>query len=84
VIKNTAFKDLYNNKCEIIVAQNKLPQKQYILEHNNSHEVQLSMVNNEWIVVNPVKKNYRTAAFGGLAILLLLGIVILLKKRNIG
>ena len=49
-VSNTVFKDMPNNKCELILALNGFPQKQYILNNENDHEVKLSIAGDRWVV----------------------------------
>ena len=50
-VSNTVFKDMPNNKCELIVTLNGLPQKQYVLDNSNQQAVMLKAENAQWVVV---------------------------------
>lgn len=50
-IRNTVFKDMPSNMCEIILGIKGISQKQYILDNANQHEVKLKLENNNWVVV---------------------------------
>ena len=49
-VKNTVFKDVPNNMCELILTLKGLPQKQYILTNANNQEVKLNVENDYWEV----------------------------------
>lgn len=49
-VRNTVFKDMPNNMCELILTLKGLPQKQYILTDENKQEVSLSVENDNWEV----------------------------------
>ena len=49
-VKNTVFKDVPNNMCELILTLKGLPQKQYILTNENKQEVNLNVENDNWEV----------------------------------
>jgi hypothetical protein len=49
-IRNTVFKDMPNNMCELILTLKGLPQKQYILTNENNQEVKLNVENDHWEV----------------------------------
>ena len=49
-VRNTVFKDMPNNMCELILTLKGLPQKQYILTNENKQEVKLSVENDNWEV----------------------------------
>ena len=50
-IRNTVFKDMPSNMCEIILAIKGISQKQYILDNANQHEVRLTVEENKRMVV---------------------------------
>lgn len=71
-VSNTVFKDMHNNKCELIITLNGLPQKQYILDTGNQQEVMLATENNTWVVAEAAKAFSLTSTFLiGLAVLLI-------------
>ena len=48
-VKNTTFKDMSNNLCEVILSDlDELPLKQYILNNANQHEVAFVTKDNKW------------------------------------
>jgi len=49
-VRNTVFKDMPNNMCELILTLKGLPQKQYILTNANNQEVKLNVENDYWEV----------------------------------
>lgn len=49
-VRNTVFKDMPNNMCELILTLKGLPQKQYILTNENNQEVKLRVENDNWEV----------------------------------
>lgn len=86
-IRNSTFKDMPNNQCEIILTLNGLPQKQYILDNNNHQEVTLNAENNKWVVVETAKAfNLPSTFLKGSAILLfasLIGFTAIKRKRQL-
>jgi len=87
-VKNTVFKDMPSNMCEIILSLKGIKQKQYILDNANQHEVTLKLENNNWMVVEN-KNVLLTTPFvfiwGGL--LLIVAIIVFAKrtkKKTIG
>lgn len=84
-VKNTCFKDLNNNMCELILSLKGLPQKQYILNAENKNEVTLKFVNNQWEIVNPItfsniKSTYWWLA--GLLVVVILAVVFTFRKKQ--
>lgn len=49
-LKNTFFKDIPNNKSELILSTEGLPQQQYILNNTNKQEVKLKVKNGSWVI----------------------------------
>jgi hypothetical protein len=49
-VKNSFFKDMTRNMCELILTTKGLSQKQYILNNDNKQEVKLIVENNNWMV----------------------------------
>jgi len=86
-VKNTLFKDIPNNACELILSIKDLPQKQYILNKDNKQEVKLSLENNLWTIddlSNPFYKTSNLIFLGVFALLVLIvAIIVILKKKNI-
>lgn len=84
-VRNTLFKDMPSNLCELILTLNGLPQKQYILKNDNKHEVTLKVENNNWIVVKAANwyDKSKNLLFGMLLLLTLSAIVLVaIKKRK--
>lgn len=83
-IKNTIFKDMPNNLCEVIISLTGLPQRQLLLSSSNNHVVDLKVLDKNWILIQPEKplsKNHYLFLWIGL--ILLIGIVVfILGKRN--
>ncbi len=84
-VKNTMFKDMPSNMCEIILAIKGISQKQYILDNANQHEVKLKLENNNWLV----KENkHSTSTFsylfigGGLLVIAILVFTVNRKKKT--
>jgi len=86
-VKNTLFKDMNNNMSELILTLKGLPQKQYILNNSNKHEVKLALENNNWTVVKAMNSYYETQyLLFGLALLLIVALVVIKtirRKKNI-
>lgn len=84
-VKNTLFKDMPDNMCEIILTLKDITQKQYILDNSNNHEIKFKVENGNWIVVNalgfPFKyKNLFIGFF--LSVITLIITIITIKKRK--
>ena len=86
-VKNTLFKDIPNNACELILSIKGLPQKQYILNKDNKQEVKLSLENNVWTIddlSNPFYKTSNLIFLGVFSLLvLMIASIVILKKKNI-
>ena len=82
-VKNTLFKDMPNNMCELILSLKDLPQKQYILSKGNEYEVKLKVENGNWTVL---KSSFKTPKLLFLFILSIVASVVLIiklsKKKN--
>lgn len=76
------FKDMYNNKCELIVTTKDVPQKQYILNSDNNHEVKLKVENGKWVVEKAYRPFYIVL---GIILLLsvIVGVVVSMKKKTL-
>lgn len=84
-VTNTCFKDMHNNMCELILSLKGLPQKQYILNAENKNAVTLKLVNNQWVVENPIIfSNINSTYFwlGGLLIIIVLAVVVTIRKNK--
>jgi hypothetical protein len=84
-IKNTLFKDMPSNMCEIILTLKGLTQKQYILDEGNKHEVKLSTENNKWTVVKAPNWSYKNPnlLFGVVLFLVVSAIItIAIRKKK--
>jgi len=62
-VKNTLFKDMPNNLCELILILKGLPQKQYILNNNSRHEVKLKLEKNKWSIEERSNANVTSNKF---------------------
>jgi hypothetical protein len=86
-VRNTLFKDMPNNMCELILTLKGLPQKQYILNNSNKHEVKLTIENNNWKVVKAMNSSYKTQhLLFGVALSLIVAVVLTItirRKKNI-
>jgi hypothetical protein len=81
-IKNTLFKDMPNNMCEIILSIKGLNQKQYILNNSNNHDVKLRVENKNWIVVNEYKYGLSSTNLYFLIVVFLGALIITIMKRK--
>lgn len=81
-IKNTLFKDMPNNMCEIILSIKGLNQKQYILNNSNNHDVKLRVENKNWIVVNEYKYGLNSTNLFILIVVFLGALIITIMKRK--
>lgn len=86
-IKNAIFADISNSICEVIIALNGIPQKQFLLSSENKHEANLNVENGTWVKVensNPLFTK-STLTFLGifvLAICLVVGMLILKGRAS--
>ena len=83
-ISNNFFKDMNNNQCELILAFNNLPQKQYIFTNENNHAAKLQMKNNLWIEEDPNNSFFKNNKFFYLTLTVSLLVIasIALYSRN--
>lgn len=82
-VRNTLFKDMHHNQCELILSINGLPQKQYILNNDNQQEVTLKAENDKWQVIEKAKTNYLKSAFLiGAAILLFISLIVFVARKK--
>lgn len=82
-VKNTVFKDMPSNICELILALKGITQKQYILDNANMHEVKLKVENNNWMAIE--NKNLVLSTpylFIGGGLLLVVSIIVFIKRRK--
>lgn len=81
-VKNTFFKDMPSNMCEIILAVKGINPKQYILGNANQHEVRLTVENNSWMVVES-RNPYLTTPYLLIgAGLIFVAIIVFIKKSK--
>jgi hypothetical protein len=59
-VKNTFFKNMPENTCELILTIKGLPQKQYILNSGNKHEVKMKVINDNWTIMKASDSLYTT------------------------
>jgi hypothetical protein len=85
-ISNTLFKDMPANMSELILILKGLPQKQYILNNDNKHEVQLTVENNRLTVLDVTGSPYKTINILMVVVLLLVAsliAIIVLRKQKL-
>jgi len=78
-LKNTMFKDMPNNICEVILTLNNLSQKQFILGSNLYLDAKLKVENGRWLVDEPKIDLYKKPAFILLGIVLIIGAFVLIR-----
>ena len=78
-LKNTMFKDMPNNICEVILTLNNLPQKQFILGSNLYLDAKLKVENGRWLVAETGTDLYKKPAFILLGILLVIVSLIIIR-----
>ncbi len=84
-VKNTFFKDMPSNQCELILTTTGLPQKQFILENANNQEVLLSLENGKWIVEDPSRSFFKSSnllLWGAIFLIVGILIVIIIRKER--
>ncbi len=62
-VKNTVFKDIPNNLCEVILSMGNLPQKQLLLGANYQYAAQLNIENGSWIIADTTNAFYQNRNF---------------------
>ncbi len=86
-VSNALFKDMYNNKCELIVTLHGLPQQQSILENGNKHQVSFTIENDKWVINETTKSFYLTPAFlitlAVFVLITLTAIVVINRKKEL-
>jgi hypothetical protein len=84
--KNSFFKEVNRNRCELILTMKDLPQKQFILQNDNNQEVKLKVENNNWVIDDsvPFYKNFILILLLAFIILipLILFVTFKFKKSN--
>lgn len=82
-VKNIMFEDMPNNQCELILSHKDLPQKQVILNNENTHEVQFRIENNKWEIeeISIVGKNM-FIVIGSILFVTFIAIVFTKKKTS--
>lgn len=68
-LKNTLFKDMPNNICEVILTLSGLPQKQFILGSNLFLDAKLNLKNGQWTIEHSETDFYKKPVFILLGIL---------------
>ena len=82
-VSNTVFKDMHNNKCELILTINGLPQKQYILDNDNQQEVTLQAENNKWVMGKTTNASFASpTSLFGIAAFLIIAIIIFIGIKK--
>ena len=84
-IKNTVFKDMPSNMCEIILSLKGIIQKQYILDNANEHQVKLKLENNNWLVVeskDPHSTSLYSFIAGSILVIAIIVFTISRKKKT--
>ena len=83
-LSNALFKDMQNNKCELILTLNGLPQKQHILDNGNQHEVTLKVENGQWVSQEASNRDDLLPYFLiGAAVLLIVVVIAIVKRRKL-
>ena len=78
-LKNTMFKDMPNNICEVILTLNNLSQKQFILGSNLYLDVKMNVENGRWTNAETGTDLYKKPAFILLGILLVIVSLIIIR-----
>ena len=84
-VKNILFKDMPNNQCELIINHKDLPQKQFILNNENDHEVTFRLENNNWIIEEHSNSMFGANKFilGSCIILVIFIAIVFIRRKNI-
>jgi hypothetical protein len=85
-IRNTFFKDMPSNQCELVLTTKDLPQKQFIFNSENNQEVKLRVENNQWIVekaATSIFKNPNPLLWAGIFSTICIVAIAVSKKENI-
>lgn len=81
-VRNTLFKDMPDNMCELILTLKGLTQKQYILNNGNQHEVKLTTENDNWTVVKATNSFYKTPNLLVLSLTVSVVVIIAIRKKK--
>lgn len=81
-IKNTLFKEMPQNMCEVILTLNGFAQKQFLLNQVNNHEVSLKLENGSWVVEDVSEFPYKTLLLLSLGAVFITGLVIAVKAKS--
>ncbi|WP_337045262.1 hypothetical protein [Emticicia sp. 17c] len=82
-IKNILFKDMPNNQCELILSHKGLPQKQFILNNENKHEVKFRIEKNNWLIEENTNSMFEINKFildGSILFIIFTAIVFIKRK----
>jgi hypothetical protein len=84
-LKNELFADLPHNQCELILTLKGYPQKQYILNKENLHQVKVLMKNGNWTIVeneNFFSKTPNQIIFWVFSIVVIAVLIIAIRKKK--
>ncbi len=82
-IRNTMFGDIPANMCEVILALNGLPQKQYILNNQNKHIARFKLDGGKWTLDESTHSiNYMAVLFVSMVLLIALTILLFERKKG--
>lgn len=85
-IRNTFFKDMPSNQCELVLTTNDLPQKQFIFNNENKQEVNLLVENKQWVVektATSIFKKPNPLLWAGIFSTICIVVIAVIKKGNI-
>lgn len=84
-VLNNVFKDMPNNQCELILTHKNLPQKQYILNNENNHEVTFNIDKNNWVIEEHFNSMFtaQNIILGSCMMLAIFIAIGLIRRKNI-
>ena len=85
-IRNTFFKDMPSNQCELVLTTKDLPQKQFIFNNENNQEVNLRVENKQWVVekaATSIFKKPNPLLWAGIFSTICIVAIAVIKKGNI-
>lgn len=85
-IRNTFFKDMPSNQCELVLTTKDLPQKQFIFNSGNNQEVNLRVENKQWVVekaATSIFKKPNPLLWAGIFSTICIVAIAVIKKGNV-
>lgn len=80
--KSTVFKDIHHNQSAVIMLVEGLPKQQYTLSNENNHELNLTLKEGKWTIVNNKSDSFNYQNLLYLLILIIPASYFFIRLRN--